>query len=105
MHYIKFIAITIVLAIGLSACTDTEQLEKHKLALGVIETVENFKKENHRLPANYQEINLTVTEGGPVFYEKRDEGRYEVSYCIGSAVDYTYHSDSREWTKSGYHGL
>lgn len=96
----------LALLISLSACgwDQTEKLEKSRMAEWVITRVENFKKDKGRLPADMHELDYYVTEGGPVLYFKESESKYSVSYEVGRK-QYTFESDTREWTEKPVHYL
>lgn len=65
----------------------------------LITKIEEFKKANSRLPETVKEIAPEYwKEEGPIYYEKKDENSYMVSFGLMSVGEsYAYDSKTKEW--------
>ena len=59
--------------------------------------IEAFKKEKGRLPEDLAEIGVEVSEGGPVFYEKKNSSSYKIWGAIGFDKSFVYDSETQKW--------
>lgn len=79
--------------------TTPELWPEYADAQALIKNIEEFKKQNHRLPSDIKEVspgNWKVE--GPPYYEKKDETSYEVSFGLASVGEsYIYDSRTKKW--------
>ena len=70
-----------------------------KRAMGqkVIAKIEQFQRDQGRLPSSLAEIGIRETESGPIYYEKKEERRYIVWYGTTLGESVTYISEIRKW--------
>jgi hypothetical protein len=68
-----------------------------KVGNQIVSRVENFRKENGRLPDSRSEMSLPEEETIQPFYEKRGENDYVIYYNIGFDKIKAYYSDSKKW--------
>ena len=92
---IKILIIGILL--GLVAC----ESENEKYALELINKVEEFEKQNGRLPNNVAEMGLIELENSMAFYEKKNDSVYVIWFGLGLGESQTYNSKTGKWTKGG----
>lgn len=93
---IYIIACLFALTLFFSSCRLFHR-DKFNLGDEAIAKIENFKKDNGRLPESLAEIGIRETEGGPVFYQKKNSSRYIVSFTTGFDDGYAYDSETKEW--------
>lgn len=62
----------------------------------IIQQIEKFKSTRGRIPEGLYELGLTVTEEGPLYYEKRSD-EYILYFNVGFDDTYTYYSKSKKW--------
>lgn len=93
---IYIIALMFVLVILFSSCRFFWR-ENFNLGNEAIAKIENFKKDNGRLPESLAEIGIKETEGGPIFYHKKSPSRYLVWFTTGFDDGYFYDSETKEW--------
>ena len=89
--------LTIGILLGLVAC----ESENEKYALELINKVEEFEKQNGRLPNNVTEMGLIELENSMAFYEKKNDSVYVIWFGLGLGESQTYNSKTRKWTKGG----
>jgi hypothetical protein len=77
----------------LSGCNDNG----HEYGSRIINNVEEFRKQNKRLPEHVNELGLTGTEEAQVFYEKLSDTSYQVWYGPDPGKGKTYTSVERKW--------
>lgn len=91
---------TITLFLGITSCCDII-CERQKYAELIIEMVEDFKKENERLPENVKEIGLDDKQMHLSFYSKIDSTEYEVWYGTDLGSSKIYNSLTKTWREEG----
>lgn len=64
-----------------------------------VEKIEQYKKDNNRLPVSLSDIGITVKSESkpPIYYEKRDSRHYTVSFGTTLGESKIYYSDSKKW--------
>ncbi len=68
----------------------------------VIEKIELFIEQNHKLPNSLADLGLIEQDGYDViYYTKRDSLYYTVSFPISAEAHMFYYSDTDTWEK-GY---
>ena len=82
---------------GLISC----QSENEKYADNIINKVEDFKKQNGRLPNEVSEIGLEEWENSLAFYQKKSDSTYVVWIGLGLGESKIYNSETGKWTKGG----
>lgn len=94
-----FVVVFILLVAFVVYATTPELWPIYKEAQLVITKIEEFKKVNSRLPETVKEIAPEYwKEEGPIYYEKKDENSYRVSFGLMSVGEsYVYDSETREW--------
>lgn len=94
--YILIILITIIILIFFIF---RHSRERRLISEGnlLIQTIENFKKTNNRLPQNISEIGIIEKEDDEIHYNLLDSNRYIVSFGHGVGESIIYHSDSVKW--------
>lgn len=67
----------------------------------VVERVELFRNEHHRIPISLEEIGVYMSESGPIYYQRTNEQNYKVWYgmafTLGESV--TYDSQTHTWDR------
>ncbi len=94
------LVLVLMLAVGFFVYITTPKLwPVYAEAQALIEDIEKFKKENHRLPSSIQEVAPKYwKENGPIYYEYKDDASYEVSFGIASVGEsYVYDSKTKKW--------
>ena len=82
-----------VLTVGF-ACGYSGKLKQGNEVIGKIE---KFKNEKGKLPNNLGEIGIIETESGPIYYEKKSDTKYIVSFGKELGESATYDSDTKKW--------
>ncbi len=67
----------------------------------LINKIESFQRVNNKLPENLEDLGEEESMSIGPYYEKIDEHRYKVYFCIDFDIYKTYNSDTKEWTQ-GY---
>lgn len=68
----------------------------------VIEKIELYKEQNHKLPNSSEDLGLIEQDGYDViYYTKRDGLYYTVSFPVSAEEHMFYYSDTETWEK-GY---
>lgn len=64
-----------------------------------VEKIEQYKKDNNRLPVSLSDIGITVKSEyePPIYYEKRDSIHYTISFGTTLGESKIYYSDSKKW--------
>ena len=75
--------------------------DKEEYAEMIIEKVDQFKRENDRLPNDVREIGLTEIKDSPAFYEKTSDSTYQVWYGLNLGESKIFNSQTQEWTTGG----
>lgn len=99
LNFVFGIALIAVISFALCSC-DINYFEKNEIKKKgevVIAKIEAFKKEKGRLPEDLAEIGVAVSEGGPIFYQKKNSSSYEVWDTIGFDRSYVYDSETQKW--------
>ena len=64
----------------------------------VVERIEQYKKNNNKLPNSLKEIGENDDEDNyPFFYQKQDSCYYSISFGISMDDSKIYYSDSKQW--------
>lgn len=93
------VVVFILLVAFIMYVTTPEVWPRYEAAQTLIRKIEVFKKVNSRLPESMEEITPKYwQEEGPIYYEKKDENSYIVSFGIASVGEsYVYDSKTKEW--------
>ena len=68
----------------------------------VIERIEFFRKKNHRIPKDLNEIGIIEEENSnALYYDVRNDTSYTVSFMMSIDYNKTYYSDTKKW-ENGY---
>ena len=68
----------------------------------IVEKIELFRKKNHRLPKDLNEIGILEEENAnALYYDVRNDTSYTVSFMMSIDYNKTYYSDTKEW-ENGY---
>ncbi|WP_314313821.1 hypothetical protein [Hoylesella saccharolytica] len=68
----------------------------------IVEKIELFRKKNHRLPKDLNEIGILEKENAnALYYDVRNDTSYTVSFMMSIDYNKTYYSDTKEW-ENGY---
>lgn len=78
-------------------CTISCENNHHKLGVEVITKIEDFRKNNHKLPLVLEEIGIKETESGPIYYELKNDSTYIIWYGLTLGESRTYNSATRKW--------
>ena len=72
---------------------------EYRQGQALVEAVEAFRQKYHRLPANHEELDPSITESGPVYYTLQTGGHYTVHFGLPLTVgeSYTYDSAVGQW--------
>ena len=71
----------------------------------VIERIEPFRKKNHRLPKDLNEIGIMEEENSnALYYDIRNDTSYTVSFIMSIDYNKTYYSDTKKW-ENGYRDI
>lgn len=63
----------------------------------MIERIEDFRMNNGRLPESVEEMGLEKEVSIGPFYNKKEDGIYEILFIISSDDTYIYSSDTKKW--------
>ena len=66
----------------------------------LINKIDSFQYVNKKLPNSLTDLGETESMGVGPFYEKIDENKYRVYFCIGFDAYKIYNSGTKEWTTS-----
>ena len=78
---------------GIVAC----ESENEEYALELVNKVEEFKKQNGRLPYDVSEIGLEEWEDSLAFYEKKSDSTYIVWFGLDLGESKIYNSQTGKW--------
>jgi hypothetical protein len=68
----------------------------------IIGRIEFFRKQNHRLPKELNEIGIIEEENSNAFYyDIRNDTSYTISFMMSIDYNKTYYSDTKRW-ENGY---
>lgn len=86
---------TIILFLGFYNCELTD--DRQEYAEMLIEKVENFKKENTRLPKGLSELGLIDKMNGPAFYQLETDSTYIIYFGLSLGESKIYESTTKKW--------
>ncbi len=104
MTVIKYIIVGVVILAMLLFFFITSKREKDLTQRGedIVEKIELFRKENHRLPKDLNEIGILEEENSnALYYDIRNDTSYTVSFMMSIDYNRTYYSDTKQW-EDGY---
>lgn len=104
MTIIKYIILSVVILAMLLFFFITSKREKDLTQRGedIVEKIEFFRKENHRLPKDLNEIGILEEENAnALYYDVRNDTSYTVSFMMSIDYNKTYYSDTKKW-ENGY---
>lgn len=104
MTIIKYIILSVVILAMLLFFFITSKREKDLTQRGedIVEKIEFFRKENHRLPKDLNEIGILEAENSnALYYDIRNDTSYTVSFMMSIDYNRTYYSDTKQW-EDGY---
>lgn len=104
MTIIKYIILSVVILAMLLFFFITSKREKDLTQRGedIVEKIEFFRKENHRLPKDLNEIGILEEEiSNALYYDIRNDTSYTVSFMMSIDYNRTYYSDTKQW-EDGY---
>ena len=104
MTIIKYIILSVVILAMLLFFFITSKREKNLTQRGedIVEKIELFRKENHRLPKDLNEIGILEEENSnALYYDVRNDTSYTVSFMMSIDYNKTYYSDTKKW-ENGY---
>jgi hypothetical protein len=105
MTVTKYIIVgVVILAMLLFFFFITSKREKDLTQRGedIVEKIELFRKENHRLPKDLNEIGILEEENSnALYYDIRNDTSYTVSFMMSIDYNRTYYSDTKQW-EDGY---
>jgi len=84
------------LILVLCACSNRDA-KKEAAGNKLIARVEQFRKQNGRLPESAAEMGIQEDESGPVFYQKQLATHYIVWYGTGVGESMVYDSGIGHW--------
>lgn len=64
----------------------------------VITAIENYRTTHNRLPQDQAELGIGYEQGIGPFYVKIDSNKYMVYFGLGFDENYTYYSETKEWS-------
>ena len=68
----------------------------------IVEKIELFRKKNHCLPKDLNEIGILEEENAhALYYDVRNDTSYTVSFMMSIDYNKTYYSDTKKW-ENGY---
>ena len=70
---------------------------KQAAADKIVQAIEQYRKQNGKLPASIAELGVKESEEGPAFYERKTDTRYVVWYGTTLGESRTYDSDLGHW--------
>ena len=97
MKSLLFIA-TLIITIPLSSCSYFREQSLKNEANQIIVKLENFKKENNRLPDSLSGIGIEEKEEGPIYYRKTGDATYKIWFGTSLGESVTYDSEKRKWS-------
>ena len=104
MTIVKYIILSVVILAMLLFFFITSKREKNLTQRGedIVEKIELFRKENHRLPKDLNEIGILEEENSnALYYDIRNDTSYTVSFIMSIDYNKTYYSDTKKW-ENGY---
>ena len=104
MTIIKYIILSVVILAMLLFFFITSIREKDLTQRGedIVEKIEFFRKENHRLPKDLNEIGILEEENSnALYYDIRNDTSSTVSFMMSIDYNRTYYSDTKQW-EDGY---
>ena len=91
----NFICILLLIS-SLIACNYREE-KLIKAGNILVNKIESFRIKNGNLPTSLSDIGVKESEGGPLFYEKRDSINFMVWFGTSLGESKTYYSNSKKW--------
>jgi hypothetical protein len=70
---------------------------RYRTAVALVESVEEFRRIRGRLPLSHEELDPSITESGPAYYELQGPRRYTVHFGLSLGESYTYDSSTGQW--------
>ena len=107
MTIVKYIILSVVILAMLLFFFITSKREKNLTQRGedIVEKIELFRKENHRLPKDLNEIGILEEENSnALYYDIRNDTSYTVSFIMSIDYNKTYYSDTKKW-ENGYRDI
>lgn len=90
----KIFLTIILLCLFTAACSFDKRVRQGNI---VVDKVELFRSQKDKLPNSLDEIGVTETESGPIYYEKKSETGYILRFGKESSESVTYDSESKQW--------
>lgn len=101
MRTIGFLTIVFfLLFIGVSGCCD-RLCQRERYAQDLVNQVEEYKKENKRLPVSAGELGLEEEEDAMAFYEQTTDSTYTIWYGTSLGSSKVYRSETKGWQEEG----
>lgn len=63
----------------------------------IVAKIEKFKSEKGRLPNSLNEIGITESESGPIYYKKESESKFILWFGKELGESVTYDSQTKQW--------
>ena len=82
-----------MLIILISSC----ETDRRNNAMELIQKVEDYQTQWHRLPKSLNEIGIIETESGPFYYQLMDSVTYQLSYGTDLGESEVYNSKTKNW--------
>jgi hypothetical protein len=74
-----------------------ENKKYEKRGIELITQIEDYRRENNRLPNIVADLGIVEQMGKGPYYEKKDSLNYVVFFNIGFDNTKTYYSETKEW--------
>ena len=71
----------------------------------MITAIENYRTTHNRLPQDQAELGIGDEQGIGPFYVKIDSNKYMVYFGLGFDENYTYYSETKEWSYDNGSGI
>src|SRR5437868_5182136 len=97
LNFVSSLIFTVALSFMLCSCNNLEKRDIMKQGNEVIAKIEAFKKERGRLPEALSEIGVKESEGGPIFYKKKNSSSYEIWGVYAAELSFKYDSETQKW--------
>lgn len=91
------VVVVIIMALSVFYLRYQEDKKYERQGAELVNKIEAFKKEHHRLPNSFSELGLEEPMGTGPYYEKMDSLNYIVYFNIGFDDTKVYYSKSKEW--------
>ena len=91
-----FVLIMLTFSVAAVSCSSytSRRIEKGN---EIVNKIENFRRENGKIPESLTELGIEVKEEGPIYYRKESGSRYVVWLGRELGESVTYDSDIHEW--------